>query len=200
MLGREAGDAADGTRQRAILIQTHVGPTSRHTSHNTRISLRFAALTPGLRCTRLAAGVGNLPDVIRHLSAAYVVEGAGVASGTRCVEGLLTEAQKKELERRLSAFREERNTGASWTVVKECLRGELRTIPFASVGWRKRMSTMSTTGTWNRRVDPAKRFSGLPGLHVPRSKVTRTPTEGVAEMRLEFVSPRNAGRHAPLIG
>lgn len=36
----------------------------------------------------------------------------------------VTEAQQEELERRLSAYREEKDTGASWAEVKERLRDE----------------------------------------------------------------------------
>lgn len=36
----------------------------------------------------------------------------------------VTEAHKEELERRLAAYREENDTGASWTDVKERLRDE----------------------------------------------------------------------------
>lgn len=36
----------------------------------------------------------------------------------------VTEAQQQELERRLSAYREEKDAGASWAEVKERLRDE----------------------------------------------------------------------------
>ena len=36
----------------------------------------------------------------------------------------VTEAQERELERRLSAYREDRNRGASWAKVRERLRDD----------------------------------------------------------------------------